>query len=283
MQARRGVKLGTLCLLLLVGACAEFASTTPATTRTDVESWASSKGFRADTITAGQFQLFSLLRQTGVSTALVVYIEGDGAGWPSVFSPPRDPTPRLSTALALANRDSSAAVAYLGRPCQYLPDNERVRCAASYWNERRFSVEVLSSMNAAISHLKQQSGALSLRLVGYSGGGVVAALLAMERGDVTELVTVAAPLALSDWVAIKNLSPLDGSIDPYKRQPSPLMSSATHFVGARDEVVPPSVVKRFVDTHGGRLLIMDDFDHDCCWAEAWPTLLPHGGTAGSLP
>lgn len=277
MPLRRNARISWACLLFLVSGCAEFASSGTNPIRADVESWAAERGFQADSITAGQFEVFSLLRKTAASSDLAVYIEGDGAGWPSIFAPPRDPTPHLSTVLQLASSDASAAVAYLGRPCQYLSDNARGRCGSHYWNERRFSTEVLRSMSAAIDDLKRRSGARSTSLIGYSGGGVVAALLAMERNDVTNLITIAAPLALSDWAAIKKLTPFDDSSDPYQRRRSPIIGAATHFAGSKDDVVPSSIVKRFVDAQGGRLLIMEGYDHQCCWVEAWPTLLRRAG------
>lgn len=271
-----------MCLALLASACAEFASTTKNTIRENVESWARPRGFRVAMIAAGQFRLFALLRQTAASASLVVYVEGDGAGWPSIFRPPHDPTPHFSVALRLASLDPSATVAYLGRPCHYLTADERERCGSSYWSARRFSDEVLIGMGTAIDHLKRLSGARSIRLVGYSGGGVVATLLAMKRDDVTQLVTIAAPLALSEWVAVNKLTPLDGSRNPMNLPQSPVMLSATHFSGGRDDVVQPSIIKRFVDIHGGRLILMDEYDHQCCWIEAWPILLQRAGSTSPL-
>lgn len=272
MPLRRN-PVGVLCLLFFVSACAEFVATGINPMRADAASWAASQGFNADTIAAGQFSLFSLLRKTAASTVLVVYVEGDGAGWPSPFSPPRDPTPRSSILLQLASGDASPAVAYLGRPCQYLSDGERAHCLTRYWSDQRYSRDVLTAMSEAIDHLKQSSDARWLRLVGYSGGGVVAALLATEREDVIDLITVAAPLALSDWTAKRNLTPFDDASDPRQRERSPIFASATHFAGTRDAVVPPSIVKRFVDAQGGRFLVMEGYDHECCWVESWPILL----------
>lgn len=272
MPLRRDA-VGVLCLLHFVSACAEFVAPSINPIRADAASWAAARGFDADTIAAGQFSLFSLLRKTAASTVLVVYVEGDGAGWPSPFSPPRDPTPRSSNVLQLASGDASPVVAYLGRPCQYLSDGARAHCSSRYWSDQRYSRDVLAAMNEAIDHLKQRSDARWLRLVGYSGGGVVAALVATEREDVIELITVASPLALSAWTAMRNLTPFDDASDPYQRNRSPIFGSATHFAGTRDAVVPPSIVKRFVDAQGGRLVTMEGYDHQCCWVEAWSMLL----------
>lgn len=213
--------------------------------------------------------LYSLLRRNGLGETLSVYIEGDGAAWANAFQPPKNPTPSRSLPLLLAHADDAATVAYLGRPCQYLDDQRRSACPVSYWAERRFSPEVLEAMNDAVSQLKNMTGSSRIRLVGYSGGGVVAALLATRRSDVAQLVTIAAPLDLSGWVAEHDLSPLVGSLDPMQENSPKLSVIAIHFVGADDEVVPANVVRRYVARHGGKMVVVADYNHDCCWEEGW--------------
>jgi pimeloyl-ACP methyl ester carboxylesterase len=62
--------------------------------------------------------------------------------------------------------------------------------------------------------LKQRSGSTRLTLVGYSGGGTIAVLLAARRSDVAEVITVAANLDVGYWTQRDGLSPLTGSLDP---------------------------------------------------------------------
>lgn len=240
--------------------------------RAAATSWAQERGFTASRLEAGAFHLLALTRQRAGTDLLTVYIEGDGAPWATPWHPPRDPTPIKPTALALAAADPAPAVAYLGRPCQYLDPAELARCDAAYWIDRRFAPEVVAAYDQALTRLKASSGATRLRLVGYSGGGVVAALLAGRRQDVEHLVTVAAPLALADWVARHELSPLAGSLDPAKfTEPLP---PSVHFAGGDDKTVPAGVVAGFVRQRGGRLETVAGFDHECCWARDWAVLLP---------
>lgn len=269
--------------LLLAGGCAGQHASSFGGSRESLENWALARGFHAETIDAGRFRIFSMLRRQFASATLPVYIEGDGAPWPSAFRPPRDPTPLRPVPLLLADRDPSPAAAYLGRPCQYLGEEERNQCGNGYWSDRRFSPEVLEAMNIAVTRLKQHAGARRVRLIGYSGGGVVAALLAMRRDDVTEWVTIAAPLALSDWTAAQGLSPLTGSLDPLTQPASAITRTATHFAGAKDSIVPPAIVARFVGVHGGRLETLADFDHDCCWERDWAQLLRRVPVRETLP
>ena len=47
--------------------------------------------------------------------------------------------------------------------------------------------------------------------------------------------------------------------------------------GGDDEIVPPRIVEsylaRMADRSNSRMVLLPDFDHDCCWVEAWPALL----------
>lgn len=200
-----------------------------------------------------------------------IYIEGDGAAWITPYHPPHDPTPAYPVALALAGADPLLKVAYLGRPCQYLNEEELKRCDLAYWTEKRFSPEVIAAYDTAVSRLMQQMGVRRIRLIGYSGGGVIATLLAGSRGDVDELITVASPLSVSAWVAWHNASPLTGSLDPADL--TGRLPLSIHFVGRRDKVVAVSVVEAFVNRRGGFLKVVSDFDHECCWVRDWGKLL----------
>lgn len=250
--------------------------------RASVEAWSKPRGYRAEVLDEGAFRLFTLLRKRAAAETLAVYIEGDGAPWTNIYQPPRDPTPARPLSLALADGDPAQLTAYLGRPCQYLDETKRKSCDVSYWTRRRFAPEVIDAMNGAVSRLKASAGARRVRLVGYSGGGVIAALIAERRDDVETLVTVAAPLALDDWIALHDLSPLEQAHDPLEARGS-LPAQALHFAGARDEVVPPRIGERFVRRRGGRLEVIADFDHDCCWARDWAALLRRAGIGERTP
>lgn len=280
---RTGRKAAHLCaaFCFLLAGCA--APLSIGGSRESVEAWAVQRGFRTEMLESGRFQLYALLRGTAASGALTLYLEGDGAPWPNPYRPPRDPTPIRPVALLLAERDPSPAVAYLGRPCQYLEDAARAQCGPAYWSSRRFTPEVLAAMDDAVSRLKQSAGAKRLRLVGHSGGGVIAALLAMRRSDVDSLITVAAPLSLNAWIAGHDLSALEDALDPQQLAIQSGLPPARHFAGAEDDIVPAAIVAEFVGRHGGRLETIADFDHDCCWVRDWPVLLGRARASEGRP
>lgn len=240
----------------------------------EMAAWAGKQGFAEVPVQAGAFRLAAFARKSSIpGDMLTIYIEGDGAAWPTPYHPPRDPTPTRPVSLALAAADPSTAVVYLGRPCQYLSADELERCDSAYWTERRFAPEVVAAYDEAISRQKSALAIRRLRLIGYSGGGVLATLLAARRDDVDVLLTVAAPLAIAEWVKWHKISPLKGSLDPGELGENVRLPRSVHFAGGKDETVPPAIVESFVRRKGGRMEAIPGFDHECCWARDWATLL----------
>lgn len=240
--------------------------------RQAVLEWSLPHGFAVLPVAAGRFDLLTLVRGGG-SDLVSIYIEGDGAAWTTAYHPPRDPTPARPVALALAAADPAPAVAYLGRPCQYLNGMALRACDSTYWTGGRFAPEVIVAYEAAIDRIKRRTGAGRIILAGYSGGGVIAALLAARRDDVHALVTVAAPLAVAEWTAWHGVSPLKASLDPADSGENAPLSRAVHFVGANDRTVPAAVVEGYIRRKGGRIESIPGFDHECCWARDWAKLL----------
>ncbi len=270
--ARAGAALWGLSIgvCIILAGCAATHSGRIGGSRAAVSHWGAAHGFIPEEIVAGGFHLFALQRLRQAAPLLTVYLEGDGAPWPSLFQPPPDPTPVRPLALLLAERDTAAAVAYLGRPCQYPDPVRRSPCDPAYWSERRFAEEAVHALDLALDRLKEASGAHRLRLIGHSGGGVMAVLLGQRRTDVERIVTLAAPLSLSAWTHQQGLSPLAGSLDPMTLPAGEAWARAVHLAGADDDVVPAAVIAAFVRAHGGRLESVPGYDHDCCWTHDWP-------------
>lgn len=181
----------------------------------------------------------------GKKQILTVYIEGDGLAWITRTRPSHDPTPATPLVTRLMDADPRAPTAYLARPCQYVGPQSR-GCATAFWTNMRFAPQVVAAMDEAVTVLKSKAGATKLRLVGYSGGGVVAALVAARRPDVAELITIAAPMDVSAFTAHHGVSDLTGSLNPVADATALAAIPQVHFVGAQDSVVPPSIVESYL-------------------------------------
>lgn len=260
-------------LFLLLTACAEVPSPT---TRTDSAAvLATRSGWQQIDIATDDFDLRAYGPQMeGKVSMLTIYIEGDGLAWISSSTPSQDPTPMNPLALKLALKDDAPAV-YLARPCQYVGAASR-NCSMKYWTGSRFAEEVVRASNQALDWIKQRYGADRLILVGYSGGGAVAALTAARRKDVAYLVTVAGNPDHRLWAREHHVSPLAGSLNPADQWRELADIPQTHFVGGKDEVINASIARAYAASFTGdkppAVIELPEFDHACCWESAWPTL-----------
>jgi hypothetical protein len=237
---------------------------------------AANGGLLREDITLGRFQIASWHRGLRGATHITVYLEGDGHAWISRRRLSDDPTPRDPIALRLASKDPARAVLYLARPCQFGDRPSAPICDARYWSSHRYAPEVLAAFVAALDWAASQAGPnvkVRFGLVGYSGGGALAALLAQQRDDIAWLVTIAANLDVHAWTRHHRLSRLSGSLDPVVHAQSLRGLPQQHLIGDRDDVVPALTRARFLAASGASQRIVEGVNHSCCWAESWPALL----------
>ncbi len=219
------------------------------------------------TTVAGDGFLHRLLVQPAADREeLHVYIEGDGRPWIRGKVAAADPTPKKPLALRLMKRDQAFS-AYVGRPC-YFATND-VACTPALWTSRRYSPEIVRSMRAVIRKLLDEHGAKRLVLIGHSGGGTLAVLLAPAFDETAGVITIGANLDVSAWTAFHRYAPLD----PVELGPLPPRIRQLHLSGGRDRNVPPRLARQAAERLGGRLVVTSRFDHDCCWERRWPEIL----------
>ena len=238
---------------------------------------ADTSGWSYQSIAAKQFDLIAAASPRGDGTGqLTIYVEGDGLAFLGPRTISSDPTPDDPTALRLALGHPGGSAAYLARPCQYQMAGGGRNCHPSYWTSHRYAPEVIESMGQVVDVLKERAGAQRLVLVGYSGGGAIAVLLAARRSDVVGIVTVAANLDLRYWTTTEKLAPLSGSLDPADAAHDVEAIPQVHFVGRSDDVVAPEVVRSYishmVDSSKARVIEVPGFSHVCCWAGKWADL-----------
>lgn len=215
---------------------------------------------------------------------LTVYLEGDGLAFLGPRTISGDPTPDDPLALRLAVRHPGGGAAYLARPCQYVMGRN---CHPYYWTVGRFAPEVVDALDAALDRLKSRTGATRLALIGYSGGGNLAVLLAARRTDVEGIVTVAGNLDHRTWTTMDDLQPLDGSLSAMDEIAKVGQLRQAHFVGTDDDVVSPDIPRSFVrrlpPPGNGSLQVIKGYSHVCCWADSWPATLASARPLADMP
>jgi predicted esterase len=230
-------------------------------------------------VETGKFKLVGFHRLTGGSDSVSVYIEGDGLAFLSRNVVSLDPTPRDPVGLRLAVRDPSPNVAYIARPCHFQGTPLPKVCDNAYWTNARFAPEVIKETNRAVDAILSASGSKRVRLFGFSGGGVLAALVAETRRDVVALVTFAAPLDHLEWTNLQKFTPLDRSLNPANFVAQLRGVKQIHFWGDDDDVVPLRAIKSFVEKSlavgaKAQIIRIPDIGHRCCWENLWPDLYP---------
>lgn len=267
-------RLGWMGLLAWLAACTHIPSTQE---RTDTAALLAGKaGWKHELIATDDFDLLSYKPGTTRETLLLtIYIEGDGLAWINATTPSLDPTPVNPLALKLALLDKEPS-AYLARPCQYVSGQNRRNCSAKFWTSHRFASEVIHATNQAIDKLKAEVGAQKLILVGYSGGGAVAALVAAQRRDISRLITIAGNLDHATWTRLHHVTPLTGSLNPADLWERLQSIPQTHFAGAKDAVIEEHITraytKNFAPNPQIQVIVIPNFDHHCCWEQRWPAL-----------
>ncbi len=154
----------------------------------------------------------------------------------------------------------------MSRPCyQQLRD---ANCEAKIWTSERYSAEVVASLAAAIREAAGD-GTREIVLVGYSGGGVLAVLVAEQLVNVSAVVTIAANLDTEAWAAHHGYLPLTGSLNPALSTREHAWREV-HLQGTEDGVVPIATTARYFTRYpSARALQFEGFSHVCCWVERW--------------
>jgi hypothetical protein len=265
------LKLSLTFSVALLGACTSIPS--PEARQALAHELALAQGWQGEVLSVGPLVLLSYTPRTiKPAPALTLYIEGDGYAWENRVTPSQDPTPVDPMALRLALAHPSGNAAYLARPCQYVNAPSKP-CAPRYWMGARFAPEVIEATSQAIDDLKVRFGASQLTLVGYSGGAAVASLVTARRRDVQQLVSVAGNIDHAAWTTLHRLTPLRESLNPLQARATLGAISQWHFAGNLDRVVPPRLIKSWVQgLPNAHLVVIDGYDHSCCWAENWPQL-----------
>jgi hypothetical protein len=249
-----------LCAALLVG-CAS------PTQRSDRE--AQRAGLTRSIVQGTSFRHLIYKRVDAPVTTLTVYLEGDGLPWEGGRIPARDPTSRDPLALHLMLQSSEAAM-YAGRPCYYELHDEG--CSTQSWTFARYSGATVDSMAKMIESQSRALNASNVRLIGYSGGGVLAVLIAERLHNVSAVITIGANLDVEAWAAQHGYLPLDESLNPARSMLNHPWKEL-HLQGVLDTTVPIATTRAYFERYPqAKQLSFEQYDHVCCWVRDWHVL-----------
>lgn len=271
MTASR-LRLNPLSAMLLLAAMATSGGCS-ATRSIDLSQLAATGGATGQLVRGQGFRHRLFTNEPAASRAdgapVLVFLEGDGTPWThGGRRPAEDPGPHQPLAFHLFLQTPLPAW-YITRPCY--SGTRDADCEPRFWTSARYSPAVVDSLASAIADRHAAEGRPQLILVGYSGGGVLAVLVAARLGA-RGVITIASNLDTGAWVERHRYLPLADSLNP-ATQPR---SGVPHVLltGSRDRNVPLSSVAGYLQRNPGTVVMpRDGFDHRCCWTEQWPQIL----------
>ncbi|MCX8049473.1 MAG: alpha/beta hydrolase [Methylohalobius sp.] len=203
---------------------------------------------------------------------LHVYLEGDGMAWLPGNRIAFDPTPSHSCLLPLMALDPEPSV-YLGRPC-YHGLAQEPGCRPELWTQARYGETVVASMTAALRRLLRGKPCRPV-LIGYSGGGTLAWLIASRLPQTVKgVITLAGNLDVASWTRLHGYTPLTASLDPAQLPPLPSSIFQIHIAGERDDNIPATLIEQ--QTHrqlNALFLKLPGQSHTCPRKDLWPRIL----------
>lgn len=231
-----------LCLYL--NGCSHYSSSLPYGERSfaQLNRLIQTHHFKKIVFETKDYKILGCLRE-GMPTEIHIYIEGDGLSWISRHEIASDPTPTEPTGLLLAASDvTKATVLYLARPGHYLQDS---RLDFEDWTFGRFSSKIVGGYQEILDQLRQRYPRANFTVLGYSGGATIALLLASRRFDIFQVITFAGLLDHEKWTQYHGFTGLGDSLNPISFCATLRNIPQIHFIGSKDKIVPPSVIKNY--------------------------------------
>lgn len=230
-------------------------------------------GFLSHMVKAGSFWLQTYQKVSDPTLPYVVYIEGDGFAFKNKWQISDDPTPKRPMLLDLAATDHRANIIYIARPCQYGAITADHQCNNAYWTTKRMSEEVVTSINGAIKGI---SHGKPVDLIGYSGGGGIAVLIAARNPQIRSIITIAGNLDHVRFNQYHKVRPMIGSLNPIDVVMKVRNIPQVHYSGGEDTIVPSFITDNFVQAAHSSCVkqeIIPKISHDSGWGKSWSYIL----------
>ena len=211
------------------------------------------------------------------SGVLHVYLENDGAAFINPTQIAANPSLRASFLMMRLMQEDNNTSLYFSRPCYGFAANQMpTTCNAHYWTDARYSAEVVATLLHALDEAKKHLNkpAEKIILIGHSGGGSLALLMAQQRNDVQAVITLAGNLDTDAWVQLHHYSPLSLSLNPFAQPLLPAAIKRWYFAGAEDNNIPFSSIKPSCKRDpSAHCQVLVGVSHEQGWLAHWPKIL----------
>lgn len=215
-----------------------------------------------------QFDISIYQNDKAAGEYLNIYLEGDGKPFFRKVHISPDPTSTKGIALELMSADPQQSY-LIGRPCYHQGSNARGCNDTKWWTSHRYNTSIVSALNDAVEQVKFEHGTKSINLIGFSGGGSLASLVAALRNDVNKLITISANLDIDAWTSHNKYTPLHGSQNPIDSIRN-VSAEQTHLLGKNDYGLGfPLWVNKLQSIDNSNVIITPNVDHACCWSDHW--------------
>ena len=226
-------------------------------------------GFKKVLVKGGDFWITTYQKIEASNQPYVFYIEGDGAAFKGKYKVSSNPTPRNQMFTNLVKLDKRPNVIYVARPCQYTPMDLNPQCKIPYWTSKRMSEGVVQSMNDVINSINKNQ---KFHLIGYSGGGGIAVLVAARNSMVKDIITLGGNLDHIAFTTLHNVTPMIGSLNPIDYTEQVKDIPQLHVSGGKDTIIPPFIADKFVQKSASTCVkqkIYEKRGHSARWTTLW--------------
>lgn len=224
-------------------------------------------------VKGGDFWITTYQKVTDKTKPFVFYIESDGAAFAGRYVVSTNPTPRQQMMIKLVAMDKRPNVVYVARPCQYTPMDLNPKCTNPYWTSKRLSDDSVDAVNQVIMSINNKK---EFSLIGYSGGGGMAVLIAARNPLVKDIITIAANLDHKAFTSYHNVTPMVGSLNPIDYAQKINKIPQMHFSGGKDRIIPPFIADKFVQESNSKCVkqhIFYENTHAYGWEKKWKYIL----------
>ncbi len=264
------------CILNVIIAIILLTSCSATNSNNDSPAFNKMKGFDKILVQGEDFWITTYQKITDNTKPYIFYIEGDGRPFIGKRRISSNPTPTSKMFRNLVEIDARPNVIYVARPCQYTSVDMNPKCRDfSYWTNKRMSEDSVIAINEVINKINPKGKFFSI--IGYSGGGAIAVLIAARNPNTKNIITIAGNLDHKAFTKYHGVINMDESLNPIDYAHIVRNIPQLHLSGGKDKKVPSFIAERYIKTANSNCVhhkIFPTFTHYDGWTNIWKEIYP---------